>query len=343
MKREHAGWLVLLLKNPVVALVAFIVIVILALVFSTMGVLLIGSQSQNNNQDGQYPVACQAGDLNEEIFESQFDNAGVFTGMADVFLSIGYKHQVDPVLLASIAFHETGRGTSKMVVERNNPGGLYNSSAGSFFVYSSLEEGIDAMASNLYRLYIGMGLLTIEQIGAKYAPIGVENDPNNLNIHWVPNVSKVVASFGGLSMNCEVMGLDGSMLHPIPNAVITSEFGTRVDPFTGSISTHKGVDFGCSVGQSIFAAMSGTVYDSRYSDSYGNVVILQHGDKYTLYAHMTQNSVDKGESVKAGQQVGTCGSTGNSTGPHLHFEIQLSPYGQRIDPLPYLQGGATLE
>lgn len=342
MKREDAGWLLLLVKNPYVALVVVIVLIVGMIILSAVGLLLSSSQ-QNQSEGGLIPIACQQGQLNEEIYEAQFDGAGAFDGKADVFIASAMKYQIDPVILASIAFHETGRGSSKMVRERNNPGGLYNSSAGTFFVYDTLDEGIDAMAKNLYKNYISMGLYTIEQIGSKYAPIGVANDPNNLNIHWVPNVTEVIASFGGLTMNCESMGLDGGLAQPVANPVITSKFGTRVDPIDGSVSTHKGIDFDCETGDPIFAVLSGKVYESRYSDSYGNVVILQHGDKYTLYAHMSQLFVKGGQEVQAGTPVGACGTTGRSTGTHLHFEIQLTPYGVRIDPLPYLQGGQTIE
>ena len=342
MKREDAGWLVLLVKNPILALVVVIVLIVFVAVFSFAGIFITSSQ-QSMSDGGLMPIACQQGELNQVVYEEQFNGAGVFEGKASLFIQTAMKYQIDPVILASIAFHETGKGTSKMVKERNNPGGLYNSATNSFFVYSSLDEGIDAMAKNLYKNYISMGLYTIEQIGSKYAPIGVENDPNNLNIHWVPNITNMVATFGGLTMNCESMGLDGGLVQPVANPRITSKFGNRVDPIDGSISTHKGIDFGCSIGDPIFAVLSGTVYEARWSDSYGNLVILQHGDKYTLYAHMSQLYVTSGQSVQAGSTIGACGSTGRSTGPHLHFEIQLSPYGVRIDPLPYLQGGDSLE
>jgi murein DD-endopeptidase MepM/ murein hydrolase activator NlpD len=344
MKRENMGWVLFLLKNPYVALVIVIAIIVGMLLMSVLGVAMIFNQSNSNSNNGDSPIACTEGNFNEKVFKSQFIGAGAFDGKGDAFIASSRKAGIDPVLLASIAFHETGKGTSKMVRERNNPGGLYNSSAGTFFTYKTLEEGIDAMAQNLYKNYISQGLVTIDQIGSKYAPIGVSNDPNNLNAYWVPTVKKNIASFGGLSMNCKASGFEGGLTHPVKSMQITSPFGVRTDPFTGKTTGHKGIDFACSVGEPIYAALSGEVYLAGFNNGgYGNNVIIQHGDKYTLYGHMSSIKVKKGQKVEAGQQVGACGSTGRSTGPHLHFEIQLSPYGERIDPAPYFQGGKKID
>ncbi|CAI6330498.1 peptidoglycan DD-metalloendopeptidase family protein [Bacillus subtilis] len=345
MKRENLGWVVLLLKNPVVALVACIAIIVGVFMMIILGIALLGNQSNTNNNDNENSsIACQEGHFDEKLFKSQFVGAGAFDGKADAFIASSRKAGIDPVILASIAFHETGRGSSKMVRERNNPGGLYNSSAGTFFTYSTLEQGIDAMAQNLYKNYISQGLVTIEQIGSKYAPIGVANDPNNLNAFWVPTVTKNIAKFGGVSMNCESSGLKGGFSKPLKNLKVTSKFGGRTDPFTGKFVGHNGIDFACTVGEPVYAALGGTVYFSGWTDGgYGNHVMIKHGDKYTLYGHMTSVKVKAGQKIKGGTQVGTCGSTGRSTGPHLHFEIDLSPYGVRIDPEPYILGGKKLE
>lgn len=343
MDHKDKGWIFLLIKSPVLALILVIVLIVGIIIMSTLGLVLSISQ-QSQSEEGLFPISCQQDNFNEELFYTQFQGAGAFDGMADAFIESARKYQIDPVLLSSIAFQETGRGSSKMVRDRNNPGGLYNSSAGSFFVFDSLEEGIDAMAKNLHKLYISKGLFTVEQIGAKYAPIGANNDPNNLNMHWVPRVNEFVASFGGLTMNCEAVGLEGGFVLPVSKMVITSKFGVRSDPFTGEIANHKGIDLDCEQGDPIFASLSGKVYASGFNNGgYGNHVVIQHGDKYTLYAHMSQLFVKAEEEVSAGTTIGACGTTGNSKGTHLHFEIQLSPYGVRIDPLPYIQGSASIE
>ncbi|MFG2292671.1 peptidoglycan DD-metalloendopeptidase family protein [Streptomyces sp. NPDC048603] len=103
--------------------------------------------------------------------------------------------------------------------------------------------------------------------------------------------------------------------------------------------THTGVDFGATFGTSVKAVGAGTVVSAGWAGSYGNEVIIRHADgHYSQYGHMSQLSVSVGQTVTAGQEVGLVGSTGNSTGPHLHFEIRTTQsYGSDIDPLAYLR------
>lgn len=102
---------------------------------------------------------------------------------------------------------------------------------------------------------------------------------------------------------------------------------------------HTGVDFTASTGTTIRAVGAGTVVSAGWSGAYGNEVVIRHADgKYSQYAHLSQLSVSSGQSVTGGQTIGLSGSTGNSTGPHLHFEIRTGPsYGSDIDPLAYLR------
>lgn len=102
---------------------------------------------------------------------------------------------------------------------------------------------------------------------------------------------------------------------------------------------HTGVDFSASTGTTVKAVGAGTVVSAGWSGAYGNEVVIRHADgKYSQYAHLSQLSVSSGQSVTGGQTIGLSGSTGNSTGPHLHFEIRTGPsYGSDIDPLAYLR------
>lgn len=113
----------------------------------------------------------------------------------NIFSSVGAKYGIDPALLAAIAVHETGNGTSKAVKNKNNVGGMMGKNG--LMTFSSIEEGIDKMASNLKRNYIDKGLTTIQQIQKKYAPVGASNDPTGLNNNWVSGVSKYYKMFGG--------------------------------------------------------------------------------------------------------------------------------------------------
>ncbi len=113
---------------------------------------------------------------------------------------------------------------------------------------------------------------------------------------------------------------------------ISSYFGPRKDPITGAASNHKGVDFACPKGTVIKASMKGTVAVAGWSNLYGNYVILKHEDGYqSLYGHMSKISVKKGQVVKQGTQVGLVGTTGYSTGNHLHFTVYKN--GKPVDPL----------
>lgn len=102
---------------------------------------------------------------------------------------------------------------------------------------------------------------------------------------------------------------------------------------------HTGVDFSASTGTTVRAVGAGTVVSAGWSGAYGNEVVIRHTDgRYSQYAHLSQLSVSSGQSVTGGQTIGLSGSTGNSTGPHLHFEIRTGPsYGSDIDPLAYLR------
>lgn len=128
----------------------------------------------------------------------------------------------------------------------------------------------------------------------------------------------------------------GGYIWPVSSHRITSPFGTRMHPIYKREIKHNGVDIGgVGYSSSIYAAKAGTVIVSQYSSSYGNYVVVSHGSgNTTLYAHMSSRKVSVNDVVKQGQVIGITGSTGNSTGPHLHFEITEN--GVRVDPLKYL-------
>ncbi|EPH87128.1 peptidase, M23 family [Enterococcus faecalis 06-MB-DW-09] len=125
-----------------------------------------------------------------------------------------------------------------------------------------------------------------------------------------------------------------AMSYPVMNPVVSSTFGPRGDGF------HRGVDFAAPLGTPILASLSGTVIRSEYHESWGNYITIEHENGLTtLYAHNNQNLVTVGQTVAQGEIIASMGSTGNSTGPHLHFEVSLSPslaQDQLIDPMHVL-------
>lgn len=128
----------------------------------------------------------------------------------------------------------------------------------------------------------------------------------------------------------------GEFAWPTPSChYITSNFSPRrKNPVTGIYKRHTGTDIGAAYGTSIVAANSGTVTLAGWNSGYGNCVIIDHGGgRATLYAHMSSIGVSQGQNVQRGQQIGKVGSTGNSTGPHLHFEVLIN--GSAVDPMQF--------
>jgi murein DD-endopeptidase MepM/ murein hydrolase activator NlpD len=126
----------------------------------------------------------------------------------------------------------------------------------------------------------------------------------------------------------------GQMIYPV-TAPVTSNFGWRTHPILGYQKFHSGVDFGADYGTAIYAAAAGKVIFAGWYGGYGNAVVISHGSNITtLYAHASQVYVSEGETVQKGQPIATVGSSGFSTGPHLHFEVRAN--GEPTDPAPYL-------
>jgi len=125
---------------------------------------------------------------------------------------------------------------------------------------------------------------------------------------------------------------------PLADALVGSRYGSRIDPFTGRRVAHEGLDFAAPVGAPILAAAAGVVVVAGRHPGYGNQVDVDHGNGLvTRYAHASKLEVAEGEIVKQGQKIAEVGSTGRSTGPHLHFEVRVD--GAPRDPLPYLRAG----
>jgi len=126
----------------------------------------------------------------------------------------------------------------------------------------------------------------------------------------------------------------GILVRPVPGA-ITSGFGMRYHPILGYARLHAGVDFRGSYGQEIKAGASGRVIFAGDRGGYGNTIIIDHGGGMTtLYAHQSSLAAGYNDQVDAGEIIGYVGSTGLSTGPHLHFEVRIN--GTPVDPAEYI-------
>jgi murein DD-endopeptidase MepM/ murein hydrolase activator NlpD len=128
--------------------------------------------------------------------------------------------------------------------------------------------------------------------------------------------------------------------HPVDRGQLGSAFGWRIDPFTGRSALHTGLDFQADVGSAILAAAGGVVVAAEAHPQYGSMVEVDHGnDLVTRYAHASRLLVKKGDLVKRGQRIAEVGSTGRSTGPHLHFEVMVQGIPQ--DPQKFLDAGRS--
>jgi len=125
-------------------------------------------------------------------------------------------------------------------------------------------------------------------------------------------------------------------IHPVKNSVITDVFGPRLHPILNVWRDHNGTDFAVNMGTPVYAVESGTVMVAGWNDAYGNLVVIDHGNGIaSWYGHSSKLLVSEGQTVTQGQQISQAGSTGWSTGPHLHLEIHVS--GKPVDPMNYLQ------
>ena len=123
---------------------------------------------------------------------------------------------------------------------------------------------------------------------------------------------------------------------PVEGITLTSAYGMRTHPVLGGRRAHKGVDLAGPVGTPVHATADGIVSRASWFSSYGLYVSLEHSnDIQTRYAHMSRLNVAEGQSVKKGEIIGFIGTTGRSTGPHLHYEVRV--HGESVNPVPYMQ------
>jgi murein DD-endopeptidase MepM/ murein hydrolase activator NlpD len=129
-------------------------------------------------------------------------------------------------------------------------------------------------------------------------------------------------------------GSSGMFSWPV-HGTITSPFGWRSNPFGGAPELHQGLDIAAPSGTTVTAAAGGTIIMAQWYGGYGNYILIDHGGGYsTGYGHLSAIYVANGQTIQRGQAIGAVGSTGNSTGPHLHFEVRVN--GKPVDPAPRL-------
>ncbi|MGK7911586.1 MAG: M23 family metallopeptidase [Synechococcus sp.] len=166
--------------------------------------------------------------------------------------------------------------------------------------------------------------------------------PNN---RWICRVA--AGSFGPSPYRSRIEEILGSTIQSSPitpvSGPVTSDFGWRTHPIYGTSNFHSGIDIAAPMGTPIYSSEAGTVETANHGGAIGLQVVLNHGSHKTIYGHMSQLAVAPGQSVRRGDAIGYVGSTGTSTGPHLHFTVyERLPNGWgRVDPAAYLAQTST--
>ncbi len=200
----------------------------------------------------------------------------------------------------------------------------------------AVKETADAEKAKLSQL-ISENTKVMNQLANDIAAYQKEHDKFEQESANIQAQIRSLTSSGQSSGASSAKYTGGTMTWPAPRYyTITCPFGPRIHPILKVQKSHSGMDIGAPSGASVVAAADGTVIVSGYSTAYGNYIVIDHGGgTTTLYGHHSSNLVSKGAVVKKGQTIAKVGSTGWSTGPHLHFEVSVN--GVLKQPLDYLQ------
>ena len=331
---EHKGIKSMLyfMFNPIVSM------------FQNLGGMLSGLGTGSSSFGSGYDVTMMSGvtaaQLNAKL-------GGKLRGTGELFIKYGMKYGIDPAVLAAIAMHETGNGTSSAVIYKNNVGGMMGRNG--LMSFPSLEAGIEAMARNLRKNYVDKGIRTIGEIQKKYAPIGAANDPMGLNYNWTSGVLKFLNDFG--------ISPGRASFFSGWQSRVTSLFGSK-EAFRSK--AHGGLDIAGKQGQPIEAITGGVIekiyFDdgsARDSDRRKNtraggtevIIRMPDGRRY-FYSHLSavNPNLRVGSIVKAGDWIGNVGgkpgapgSGYSTTGSHLHLGY-MDERGVLMDPMELLRG-----
>lgn len=206
---------------------------------------------------------------------------------------------------------------------------------------NSLEETYDTKVRRIRGVLADLGLHVGKgvdgAIGGPFVPYKLSANASSFD-RQVHRITVARAQAERLSRTMSAVPIRQPVLGEIDT---TSGFGVRIDPFVGRPAMHTGLDFRGSVGQPVRATATGTVTTAGWSGGYGKMVEIDHGNGLsTRYGHLSEIDVSVGQHVRIGQAIGRLGSTGRSTGPHLHYETRID--GDAVDPQKFLRAGIRL-
>jgi murein DD-endopeptidase MepM/ murein hydrolase activator NlpD len=192
-----------------------------------------------------------------------------------------------------------------------------------------------------FSLNVGQGGLDEPLEGSAYAPPPFMDSLDSLS-ERLDNREQLLEVLEQLLAERRLSEAESLSGRPVLQGYMSSPFGRRSDPLTGRLSMHKGVDFAAKPGSDVVAVAAGVVTSSGRKNGYGNVVEISHADGYvTLYAHNQKNLVQVGDLVQRGQTIAKVGSTGRSTGYHVHFEVLHN--GMVINPASFIARASAAE
>lgn len=160
----------------------------------------------------------------------------------------------------------------------------------------------------------------------------LSNDMVNTVEYWIEVIRDNLTNTKSKDRRVSAIILTCAAKFPSENKIITSQFGKRKDPISGNDDIHTGIDISANLGSDVTAAWPGEVSEIGYDKIYGNYIVLQHSKEFfTKYCHLSKVSVNENSFIKAEEKIGEAGSTGRSTGNHIHFEVIVN--SERIDPM----------
>jgi murein DD-endopeptidase MepM/ murein hydrolase activator NlpD len=208
---------------------------------------------------------------------------------------------------------------------------------------NTMEERYDSKAKRMRSVMADLGMdskkigAPTTGVGGPYVPVTLRKDATAFErqlyrVHVSrADVDRLTRTMAAVPVRKPIMG----------EIDLSSGFGVRSDPFLGRPAMHSGLDFRSETGDPVRATANGTVESAGWSGGYGNLVEIDHGNGFsTRYGHMSKIEVKVGQQIKIGQIIGRVGSTGRSTGPHLHYETRID--GDAVDPQKFLRAGLRL-
>jgi murein DD-endopeptidase MepM/ murein hydrolase activator NlpD len=204
---------------------------------------------------------------------------------------------------------------------------------------NTLEESYDGKARRIQAVLSDLGLDPgrASAMGGPFVPLKTRSDANVFETQ-LQRVNLARTQIDRLNRILAVTPIRAPVTGEIDT---TSKFGIRVDPFLGRPAMHTGVDFRGNIGDPVHATAAGTITHAGWSGGYGEMVEIDHGNGMsTRYGHLSAIDVSVGQTVKAGEIIGLLGSSGRSTGPHLHYETRVE--GEAVDPERFLRAGVRL-